>query len=448
MKLARSGLFLLFSGLAGCQSYHPQPLPAAATPARLPVAPPAGFSTATLARFALAHNPDLIAARDARGVKQAAAEQLGLLPNPQLAASFAPTLAGPGPTPAWSAGFTQDVTALLTLRARRAEAKADLGAADADLLWREFQTLAAVRTAVTDVRADRARLALLARALPLTAAQNAEERQAYAAALSDAAALSTATANAQDWRNQYDEQQRTLASDQGRLAGLLGIAPGVAIRLADEIPPPAPPVTMKAIDDLPGHRPDLIALRLGYAAQDARVRAAVLAQYPDLALGLIGGSDNTGVRSLGPQITLGLPLFDRGTAALRGETATRRQLYDEYQARLLQSRREALQLVEDGAALQTELDQLNRELNGAQAASDAAAAAARRGLIDGRTARDLESGYFTRALARITAQQNLADQRIALDLLLGRGLPDAAPLLAQTEPALQTELTPQTEPTP
>jgi len=50
---------------------------------------------------------------------------------------------------------------------------------------------------------------------------------------------------------------------------------------------PAPPSTgydttavRQALATLPARRPDLLALKAGYAAQDANVRKAILAQFP------------------------------------------------------------------------------------------------------------------------------------------------------------------------
>lgn len=65
---------------------------------------------------------------------------------------------------------------------------------------------------------------------------------------------------------------------------------------------------------LTDRRPDLLALRFGYAAQDEGLRAAILSQFPDLILGATGSSDSSKVINIGPNAQVGLPLFDRNGA--------------------------------------------------------------------------------------------------------------------------------------
>ena len=72
----------------------------------------------------------------------------------------------------------------------------------------------------------------------------------------------------------------------------------------------------RTLTDLADRRPDLVALQLGYRSQEERVRGAILAQFPLLALGISGGHDTSDVRTLGPQITLDLPLFNRNQGRL------------------------------------------------------------------------------------------------------------------------------------
>lgn len=140
----------------------------------------------------------------------------------------------------------------------------------------------------------------------------------------------------QSARTQLADLQRLQLSRRHQLAALLGLAPDVPIPLVDraDLPRLDPDLIRRDLPDLPNRRPDLIALRLGYRAADAKVRAAILAQFPNLTFGVSGGSDNSNVRNVGPSISLELPIFDRNQGNIAIERATRQQLQDQYTARL------------------------------------------------------------------------------------------------------------------
>ncbi len=97
------------------------------------------------------------------------------------------------------------------------------------------------------------------------------------------------------------------------------------------------PTLAEATADLEHRRPDLLALRAGYESQEARVRAAVQAQFPRIEIGLTGARDTDGVRTAGFGVVLGLPVFDRQQGEIARQRATRRQLGEEYAARLFDS---------------------------------------------------------------------------------------------------------------
>jgi len=116
----RIGPLFLFGLLpiAGCAHYAPLPLPSAPS---LAISPPtfstgAPLTVSQVAAWAMEYNPDLIAARTKRGVAQAQLAVAGVLPNPSLAGAFLPLLSGPGEVPAWNAGITQDIKALIVYR--------------------------------------------------------------------------------------------------------------------------------------------------------------------------------------------------------------------------------------------------------------------------------------------------------------------------------------------
>ena len=52
---------------------------------------------------------------------------------------------------------------------------------------------------------------------------------------------------------------------------------------------------------------------------------------------MFGGRDTSAIYSAGPQVSIELPLFDRGEATIAAERATREQLRLEFEARLAQA---------------------------------------------------------------------------------------------------------------
>ena len=177
------------------------------------------------------------------------------------------------------------------------------------------------------------------------------------------------------------------------------------------------------LESLPERRPDLIALQLGYASQKATVRAAVLGQFPALTLGPNYGSDNTRVQSVGPSISVSLPIFNRNRGAIAIQRATREQLRAEYEARLATAMSGARALLANLALQTDQLAAAKAGLGGARKLAADAQAALRAGLID-------EVSYVQLVVARlekerqvIGLEQQVLDERTALATLLGAGLP-------------------------
>ena len=85
------------------------------------------------------------------------------------------------------------------------------------------------------------------------------------------AALQTATA-------QINDLQRQQLARRHQLNALLGLAPEVALVLnpIPDIPSWNADAIAQMLPTLPARRPDLVALQLGYRAQNARLRTAVL----------------------------------------------------------------------------------------------------------------------------------------------------------------------------
>ena len=413
--------------LAGCASYRPLPLPGQASlaPSVAALRRPAGLTlpprltVQDIAALAVANNPALAAARTRLPLSQARQLQALILPNPTVAAGLSPVIAGPGTTTGWSLGLSQDLQSLLTRPARVAAAAAATRSVAASLLWQEWLVIGQARLLAVDLiegtrerhLLDQAR-ALLAHRYAATSQAVAQGNASLAAISPDLAALTAA-----------DRRAATLARLQQQrrhqLAALLGLAPDAPLRLAARpalppLPPPGP---------LPPHRPDLLALRYGYRAADATLRAAILAQFPRLTVGLTGGSDTSNVRTFGPQITLDLPIFDRNQGQIAIARATRRQLRAEYTARLQIAAGEIQALRAETALLTRQLHRAETQLARASRIATAATRAFRTGNLTERAYVDFVTARIAAAQEVLALRQSLLEQRVALATLTGAGMP-------------------------
>jgi len=125
----------------------------------------------------------------------------------------------------------------------------------------------------------------------------------------------------------------------------------------------------------------------------------------------------------GPNVAIGLPIFDRNQGNVAIARATRLQLHAEYSARL------AAVMGTVGAMLR-EMEQLSAQLATARADLPAAVLAATRAQtafgasnLDERGYVDLVSNRFTKEQEIMTLELALLDRQIAVQTLVGDGLP-------------------------
>ena len=422
---------LLACGLAACATYHSLPLVAspglAASVQELDGAPPtdAVLTVADIARLAVLNSPDLRAARAQRGVGQAQLLQAGLPPNPQVTGAILPLAAGLGDTTAWNAGMSYDLKSLITLSTRRRSARNAALQVDAQIEWQEWQTMGQARLFAVDLIEEERSLRLLQRTEELLESRLSRSEAALAGGNATLSTVAPDIAAVQSARNLNRDAQRQLLSKRHQLNALLGLRPDAPVLLAAT--PDLPPFDAASVErDLPAladRRPDLIALQFGYRAEDAKVRAAILGQFPNLTFGVTGGSDNANVRNIGPQIGLELPIFDHNQGNIAIERATRLQLHDEYAARLAAADGQVRAALSDIALLTRQLAAVRAELPGLQRAASRAQAAFGAGAIDDRSYVDLVSARYAKEQDLVTIEQTLLEQQVALATLTGAGMP-------------------------
>ncbi len=438
-------LLFIFSS---CATYQPEPLatkanlapnvaalhrtvPVTDMNAAAMILPPDGpFSVDQIGLLAILNDPDLAAEFGQMQQAKAAFTSAAALPNPQLSFGVMALLGGPASTPSYAVSLSQDITSLITYRPRAAAAQAQFASANAQLLWQEwlvgqqarllavaiygFETEVDIRrqelTALNDELAH-VHKAAMANNLAL-----ADEGPVAAAVAASESGLATARLSLmQSWQS---------------LDALLGLQPSVRFAIQQPSALDLPSDIKALMTSLPDRRPDLLALKLGYQAADEQVRAAILMQFPALSLGPAFGSDTSNVRSLGPQATFSLPIFDHNQGGVVAAQATRETLHAQYQAELDTAAGKVSALLANIATLQNALIMAGRaEVTANQALASATQAYSQNNL-DQRGLADYQIAAFERALDELNDQTQLTTDQLALQIELGLGLP-------------QTHITPQ-----
>ena len=373
---------------AGCATYHPMPLDAfgsgdasarrvaAVDSSALRVAASSlrhariapirinfadGLSADEAAVVAVIANPDLRAARAGRKVARANLVAAGMMPNPTLDGELdVPTGANSANEVVGSvlhAGL--DLQALITRGADRDAARAQIESVDLDVAWREWQVAEQARLQVHRIgfleqARDLARAGSVDLKQDVGALQAAESLRVVSGAELAAAesALESVRRIALDADLEVNRTRRGLNTTLGIASdSLLAIQVDTSSPLNFQIP------SQGALQDsLESRRLDLIALRKGYDSQDASLRAEILRQFPSINIGFVRNKDTGNFFTIGPTVSIGLPIFDRNQGPIAVARATREQLFREYEARVFTSRAQVDSLLAERASAFKRID--------------------------------------------------------------------------------------------
>ncbi len=424
--------------LAGCATYKAAPLPTApaafpgqddlnAAAARLkssrlrPVTIDLGqpLTPDELALIAVIASPALKAARAKAGVAAAQAFQAGLLPDPTLSLGIDRPYAGPDTITALSSALGFDLSSLYEHKVIKAQADAAAEQAHLDLAWQEWQTAGQARLLAARIIALEAQQALAVRARK--AADEMLRRVLDATARGDLKAddLEPRRIAAAEAADRARNGEKDLVAARGDLNKLLGLAPDIALVLAAPRPPAAAPDAGRLFEIAKSGRLDLAALRSGYASEDAKLRQAILEQYPKLNLTVNHARDTAGVKSIGAAIDFTLPLWNRNRGAIAVETATREQLRAEYGQRLSDTRAEIAALIDNITILRRQRADIEAQTAPLRTLAEATEAAARRGDLADSVADSARQSVIDKEIALAAIDQAVAEQDVTLELAVG-----------------------------
>jgi outer membrane protein, heavy metal efflux system len=428
-------------GLSGCATYRSSSLPLGANLA----ANPEGLDATIQANranylirgidisrpltinqiglLAILNDPDLKSERGELEVARAGVLQATLLPNPSANLSYGALVGGPGTTSSMAASLSQDFVAIITRHARVSSAKRHLNQVDADQLWREWQVAQKARQLALDIHSENRSIDLMEHEGRLIGREVGLVRSAIAAGNLTLAALAPLLAVEAATEQSLVTLRLSRLRDWQALDGLLGLDPTVRVRIVPPVFHPLPRDLNTLVTSLPERRPDLIALRFGYHSAEEDVRAAILGQFPALALGGSYGSDTSAVATVGPTFTFALPIFDRNQGNIAKTQATRLLLHEQYQARLDKTVANVYALIAQLKELASDLVQARKAATAAQSMAATARRAYAQHNLDQRSLTDYERTEFERALEVVTIERQIGENRIFLAVELALGLP-------------------------
>jgi len=425
--------------LNGCATYQPHPLEdrsplvAEAADLQLKVATSSdrttgsytidladGLNLTEIGIIAVLNNPDLKVQRARLKIAGAQAFSARLLPDPQLTAGFDNPTGNAAPDTAWLAGLSYDIIPLITRQARIEAGHKRQEKVHLDLLWQEWQVIQQARSLAVRLQLEAQRLTLLQTMRSLYRKRYRHSAEALKAGDITLGVNGTDLIALLDTLSQINQLEQTHNQTRHRFNLLLGLDPQATILLSPLSPVTQldPDIVNSRLAELPHVRPDLLALHAGYESQEARVRAAILAQFPSLGIGVNRASDTDNVDSIGLSINLTLPLFSRNRGNIAIERATREQLHAEYRARLAQARVDVDRLLTLQKILHEQQNNLRTYLPRLKTLVERAHHAYNRGDVDALTFLGMESTWVNKRLEQISLTQTAWENRIALEALL------------------------------
>jgi outer membrane protein TolC len=422
-SIARCFLVGGAAALAGCASYERLPLDKesrlAARASELEGVGGERITLAALDRLVVINNPDLRAARAKLGIGAAQVMQAGILPNPQVAVTYPFVITGPG--------ITHNVKSILLLSTKGEAAHNVASAISATLLWQEWQTIAKARLLFVDIVSGERAKKLIVQSRKFLQERFDLTSTAISQGNATLATLSPNLVAVGDIQKTYDDLERLQLSRSHQLNALLGLAPGAKLTLVApaNVARIDPAAIRSQVSTLADRRPDLIALQYGYRSEDAKVREAILSQFPNLSVGLV--SVGTGIPpttlTFGPQLTVDLPIFDRNQGGIAVEQATREQLYREFNARISAATGEIGALLSEQALLSRQLADLEPRLKESRTIAEKTETVFKQGTFDERAYVDIEVARLAREQEKVGLQQALLEGQVGLATLVGTGMP-------------------------
>lgn len=339
--------------LAGCTTYHAQPL----VPAdlvhkfeRRSLAdaglhafvvssighdvtpwPPSQWNRELLTLAAWYYSPTLAVARAQSETARAHVDVAGAIPNPTLQLPFEYATPNPGPGAPFTTGIALDIPIETAgKRGYRIDQATHLAtAAQFDLDTQAWKVTAQVRDALIALCAAQARRAALARSIAAEQAVVAMMKMRNQQGENSSSDVTRAALTMNQTQREYAASRAAIDDARAQLAAAIGIPvsamDGIDIDMSSLRAPPLPPPDAEAQREAIFHRSDLLASLADYAAAESALQLEVAKQYPDIHLGP-GYTYDTGTRRIAFGLAgITLPIFDQNQGGIREAESKRKE---------------------------------------------------------------------------------------------------------------------------
>ncbi len=434
--------------LSGCATYRAMPLTAKAVDADLeaptaeelhvraasithPVLEPVdldtsdGLSPDEAAVLAVILNPELRAERDRRGVAGAEVLKAGILPNPRLSYSLEVPVGGtkPDTVNAYGFGLGWDTGALVTRGARLAAAKSRLKSVERDIAWKEWQVAEKAKLGLYLYAIAGKRVAVATRREETSRKIYALTKRAVTLGIKTSPELTCASAALEEGRAALIKAQSDLEARRLGLNLTIGLPIETPVTPEKTLEPGvfrSVPDVKSLAEGIEGRRLDIMALGLGYRSEEARLRAAILSQFPSIKIGPIGAKDTDGVKTAGGLLEVEFPIFDRNQGNIALERATRKRLFDEYAARVFEARSEVARLHAGLSSLEKRIEREKALIRGLEERRGDYGLAMKGGALDAIDYYGFLAALEERRLRLIDMEEEAAVEAVALETASGR----------------------------
>jgi len=383
-----------------------------------------GLSPDEAAVLAVLANPTLRAVRDRKGLGAAQLFQAGILPNPQLSYSLDVPTGGntKGTINAFGLGLGWDISSLISRGARLDAARRYSASVDLQVAWQEWQVAEAARLHVYRLLFLQEQLVLAGKTERELKENLQTVKKAFSLGVKTILELTAVKMAYQNAHNIVLTLEQEQLHERYGLNRTLGLAPDRVVSLQQNGRLPLwqrLPAYEEIIRHLDSRRLDLLALKEGYESQEARVRAAVLSQFPRINIGLNHARDSGNVITTGFAVSVNLPFFDRNQGRIAVERANRQQLFDEYVARIFEIRSSVAAILGDMASIKRQLEAAQDSVKIASQLVEAYKLALKDGNADIVTYNNLRNELETRRLGILKLKRDLTDMGIALEIAAG-----------------------------
>lgn len=423
--------------LCGCASYHVTPLSEQNLPLDINTlveqakASPLlnseavnlnnGLNLDELANLALFNSPLLKVNQQQYSVSQANAYNLGLFPDPQFSANIDhPTGSVLNTVNAWSGGIGYDLNTLINHENFLDVGDQQIIQAKLSLLWQAWQIKLQAKLLGVNIYYTQQKINLMQNMVATLEQRYQQSKVGISEGNITLETNGTDLSILLDAYSQLKILQQDYNSSAHQLTQLLGIESLTGLTIS---PLSAPDELSKnilstALPNIYHKRPDLLALQAGYQAQEATVRAAIIAQFPAFNLGITTAKDTGSLQTKGINIGITLPLFNGNKGNILITRATRKQLAKEYQLRLVQTRAEVDELWQLNKIITLQQTQLTTHLPTLQKLVTSAKKSYANGDIAALPFINMESTWFNKQLEQLDLQQNKWRTQLSLSLLL------------------------------